>query len=195
MLRAARAATGLLLLTGSCLWESACRGNAPRGELRCSICIAVANPTNHEIAVTNLLGAPCLLELQALPEVYSPRAASLSARFLLNYGDTTFAADQPLALGGNGQTDFPLQVSTDPHIYVLPTEEIALVDFLGRLDISTNSTNVLWVFVSDDFSLCPSPSSFVPTSSSSSSTQTLDCFTTSWSWVIDLSACALLSHT
>jgi len=186
-------ATVLVFLAGGCLWEPIAETPDP-GNSDVAPIIEAANPSNHEIGV-NPVGAPCVLSASLLT-VLSPRAAALSARFFLNYGDTTAARAPdgglvPLALGGNGETDFPLQVSPDPTIYSLPTEEIALVDFLGQLN---SPTNVLWVFVSDDFARCPDPSSVALTQQTSpSGTQTLECFTTSWSWVIDATGCDFLT--
>jgi hypothetical protein len=180
-------ATALLLSGGGCLWEPVQETPTP-GNADVAPVIESASPTNHEIGINNEIGALC--ELQAgLPDVFSPRGASLTARFYLNYGDTENAATfQPLALGGNGQIDWPLQVSPIPTLYSLPTQVIPLKDFLGLLD---SPTNVLWVFVSDDFTQCPNPSEVVTTpTSSSSNIQTLECFTTSWSWVIDLTGCS-----
>jgi len=127
-----------------------------------------------------------------LPVVFSPRQATLTARFFLDYDGAT-GSGQPLPIGGSGQTDFPLQVSQgDPTLYSLPQRLIPLGAFLDQID--TTTPNVLWVFVSDDFQDCPDPTKEVPGAQNpSSSVQTLACYTTSWSWVIDLAGCSLLS--
>ena len=61
------------------------------------------------------------------------------------------------------QTDFPLQVSTDPATSPCPAhgrDQRSWTSWAGSMS-PPNSTNVLRSVVSDDFSLCPSPSSFV----------------------------------
>ncbi len=126
-----------------------------------------------------------------MQQVFSPRAVALTARFYLNYLDPS-ATPVPLSIGG--QSDFLLNVSEgNPNIYSLPSVTIILDDFVSQISAHTNpQTDVLWVFVSDNFALCPDPS-YAPQQTSPSGTGALSCYTTSWSWVIDPNQCVLFN--
>ena len=79
----------------------------------------------------------------------------------------------------------------DPNIYTLQEQSIPLDGFVSQLG---NQVNVLWVFVSDDFSQCPEPIDVQQTPQTpSTGTQTLTCYTTAWNWVIEPSQCPLLN--
>jgi len=190
MLRAVPTATALLLSAGGCLWEpieeAAVPGNADAAPV-----IQKTLPNNHEVLVITSQHAPlCETQPITLESVFSPRGVGLTARFFLNYLDSS-VPQEPLSI--EGQTDFPLNASEgDQDVYSLPPVIVDLDDFVSQL---SDQTNVLWVFVSDDFSQCPDPSQAIVTQQvSPSGTATLSCYTTSWAWVIDPNQCVLFNN-
>jgi hypothetical protein len=186
MRKGAPIAVGLSLLVGQgCIWETVAE-TASVGNADSAVIIQNASPDDHQIsAVVNPFSPICTLRV-ALPQVFSPHQEPLTARFFLNFDDpeAIVQPSQPLSIGG--QTDFPLSVQpSDPNSDFLSTQTIPLDDFLAQL---SNPSNILWVFVSDDFADCPDPST------APSGTQSQTCFTTSWFWLIDLTQCPLTAQ-
>ncbi len=189
MLRATPTIATALLASAGCLWEPITEAPTP-GNADVAPVIEVAEPNTHQIFVSVSVVSPfCSTQEVGLPTVFSPRAAPLTARFFLNYLDP---GPPPEPLSISGQVDFPLQVSQgDPNIYTLQEQPIALDGFVSLLG---SQVNVLWVFVSDDFSQCPEPIDVIQTPQGPSiGTQTLTCYTTAWNWVIEPSQCPLLN--
>jgi len=184
MLRVAAMTIGVSLLAPGCLWEPIQQAPVP-GNGDTAPVIQAAAPSSNQLFLTGSGNDPCVARV-GLPAVFSPRAAPLKASFFLNFDLPTNVE----ALSIDGQTQFALQSGGDPQAYFLPNQLIHIDDFITQLN---GQTNVLQVFVGDDLDNCPYPSSVSQTvQASPTSDQTLNCYTTSWTWVIEPFGCPVL---
>jgi hypothetical protein len=186
MLRVALTSLALASGTSGCLWEPILE-QPDAGNLDAAPVIQQIIPPSTEIFLSTVGGDSCVARV-GLPTVISPRAVPLQASFYLN-ANPPGANLQPLSI--NGQTKFDLQAAPGtPQLYSLSPQPIAIDEFSSQFN---GHTNLLQVVVSDNLDLCPNPWSLVrSTGSSSSDGQPLECYATSWAWVIEPNECSIL---